>query len=150
MVPVLQSNLASVNTATDPTSGIETLNLFIQYILLIINCLIIECSHRGLQAWTGLCLVAPQADCCHQHQHGPRAAGGGRWLQHPGQVAPPRPFLLLPGGRLLRLVQKAVSRWRDAAEEESSKKEAGSKRFESTASTMCTRTGGIRNILQKK
>ena len=42
MVPVLQSNLASVNTATDPTSGIETLNLFIQYILLIINCLIIE------------------------------------------------------------------------------------------------------------
>ena len=42
MVPVLQSNLALVNTATDPTSGIETLNLFIQYILLIINCLIIE------------------------------------------------------------------------------------------------------------
>ena len=74
---ILSSSLSSLalhNTATDPASGIETLTSLYS-IKNIVNQLP---HHRASRALIAGCqrgprLVAHQADCCHQHLHGPRA-----------------------------------------------------------------------------
>ena len=117
---ILSSSLSYHNKATDPASGVEILttlfNIFVNQlssradsvvlVLPLIKRTVVTKKQRTPNTNFVTLLYRPGRsfynwDQCSAlqsiHGCGPEV-GGGRCLQHPGQVSPPRPLSLLPAG----------------------------------------------------